>query len=93
MYVSDYVAFKKYFKNSSFFCVTNRYLPTCSNIKDNIITKMNLNFNTMKTLTFELKNNIFNEFLLLNEEMINVRGGGDEGGDPIVLPSPPPPII
>ena len=41
----------------------------------------------MKTLNLELAPDIFNEFALTNEEMINVRGGE---GDPIVLPSIPP---
>jgi hypothetical protein len=41
----------------------------------------------MKTLNFELANDIFNEFTLSNEEMIYVRGGE---GDPIVLPGQPP---
>ena len=41
----------------------------------------------MKTLNFELASDIFNEFLLSNEEMINVRGGESE---PITLPNPPP---
>jgi hypothetical protein len=41
----------------------------------------------MKTLNLELAPDIFNEFALTNEEMINVRGGE---GDPIVLPSTPP---
>ena len=40
----------------------------------------------MKTLKFEKTNEIFNGFALSNEEMINVRGGGD----PIALPSTPP---
>ena len=39
----------------------------------------------MKTLNFEKTNDIFAEFALSNEEMINVRGGGE----PIVLPTPP----
>ena len=41
----------------------------------------------MKTLNLESAFDIFNEFALTNEEMINVRGGE---GDPIVLPSMPP---
>ena len=44
----------------------------------------------MKTLNFELTNDIFNEFTLSNEEMINVRGGQ---GDPEVKPGKPPIII
>ncbi len=40
----------------------------------------------MKTLNFEKSVDIFAEFILSNEEMINVRGGD---GDPIVLPLPP----
>lgn len=46
----------------------------------------------MKTQNFELGKDIFSTFTLLNEEMINVRGGGDEG-EPIVLPTPPQPMI
>ena len=38
----------------------------------------------MKTLNFEQTNDIFNEFALTNEEMINVRGGE---GEPIVIPT------
>jgi hypothetical protein len=41
----------------------------------------------MKTLNFELTKDIFNEFVLSNEEMIYVRGGSS---DPIILPNPPP---
>jgi hypothetical protein len=41
----------------------------------------------MKTLNFELTENIFSEFALTNDEMICVRGGES---DPIVLPTPPP---
>jgi hypothetical protein len=40
----------------------------------------------MKTLNFEKTNDIFAEFTLSNEEMINVRGGE---GDPVVIPVPP----
>ena len=46
----------------------------------------------MKTQTFELTKDIFSTFALANEEMINVRGG-DGGGEPIVLPTPPPILI
>ena len=41
----------------------------------------------MKTLNFDLAKDIFDEFMLSNEEMNHVRGGE---GDPIVLPNPPP---
>jgi len=41
----------------------------------------------MKTLNQELAFDIFNEFALTNEEMINVRGGEAE---PILMPSMPP---
>jgi len=41
----------------------------------------------MKTLNPELVKDIFNEFALSNEEMINVRGGE---GEPIALPTFPP---
>lgn len=41
----------------------------------------------METLNQESKQDIFNEFLLSNDEMINVRGGE---GDPIVNPNLPP---
>jgi len=41
----------------------------------------------MKTLKFDLANDIFNEFALSNEEMIKIRGGES---DPIVLPTRPP---
>ncbi len=41
----------------------------------------------MKTLNFNLTEDIFNEFALTNEEMICVRGGE---GDPIALPTNPP---
>jgi hypothetical protein len=43
----------------------------------------------MKTQTFELTKDIFNTFALANEEMINVRGGGE----PEVHPTPPPILI
>jgi hypothetical protein len=41
----------------------------------------------MKTLNFDLTSDIFNEFILSNEEMICVRGGDIE---PVTLPSLPP---
>jgi len=41
----------------------------------------------MKTLNFEIVRDIFNEFVLTNDEMICVRGG--DGAEPIVLPNPP----
>ena len=41
----------------------------------------------MKTLNFESTKNIFNDFILSNDEMIYVRGGKDEGD---VLPPEPP---
>ncbi len=41
----------------------------------------------MKTLNFDLTQDIFDEFVLSNEEMNFVRGGE---GDPIVIPNPPP---
>jgi hypothetical protein len=40
----------------------------------------------MKTLTLELKKDIFTDFTLTSEDMINVRGGGE----PEPLPSYPP---
>jgi hypothetical protein len=40
----------------------------------------------MKTMKLDLSKDIFNEFTLSNEEMINVRGGSD----PVALPNPPP---
>lgn len=46
----------------------------------------------MKTQTFELTKDIFSTFALLNEEMIKVRGGNDEG-EPEVHPTPPPVMI
>jgi hypothetical protein len=41
----------------------------------------------MKTLNLESTRNIFNEFLLSNEEMIYVRGG--EGHGDVLPPEPP----
>lgn len=41
----------------------------------------------MKTLNLNLTNDIFNEFELSNEEMINVRGGHS---DPVTMTTPPP---
>lgn len=41
----------------------------------------------MKTLNLESTRNIFDEFVLSNEEMIYVRGGE---GDPVVVPAVPP---
>lgn len=40
----------------------------------------------MKTLNSELSFDMFAEFVLSNEEMFKVRGGGD----PVTLPVPPP---
>jgi hypothetical protein len=42
----------------------------------------------MKTLNFKETREIFAEFALSNEEMIYVRGGGDEG-EPILILMPP----
>lgn len=42
---------------------------------------------TMKTLNFDLTKSIFDEFVLSNEEMINVKGGDI---DPIPMPTAPP---
>jgi hypothetical protein len=47
----------------------------------------NLKKSTMKTLNFELTEEIFSEFALTNDEMICVRGGEI---DPTPLPTPPP---
>ncbi len=44
----------------------------------------------METLNSKLTKDIFAQFELTNEEMINVRGGE---GEPIVKPTPPPVII
>jgi|WetSurSiteA1Bulk_404760.scaffolds.fasta_scaffold220532_1 hypothetical protein len=44
----------------------------------------------MKTLNSLKTIEIFNDFILSNEEMIQVRGGE---GDPIVKPTTPPVII
>jgi len=43
----------------------------------------------MKTLNFEQTKDIFAEFALSFEEMINVRGGSEQGY-PMVLPPLPP---
>jgi hypothetical protein len=42
----------------------------------------------MKTLNFKETKDIFAEFVLSNEEMIYVRGGGDES-EPILILMPP----
>ena len=42
----------------------------------------------MKTLNFKKTEDIFAKFALSNEEMINVRGGGE--GEPILKPPVPP---
>jgi len=45
----------------------------------------------MKTLNFEQTRNIFEEYVLSNEEMISVRGGdGDGEGEPTLPPANPP---
>ena len=41
----------------------------------------------MKTLNFELTKGMFDEFVLTNDEMINVRGGDIE---PTPMPTLPP---
>ncbi len=48
-----------------------------------------LKINGMKTLNYEKTNEIFAEFVLSNDEMMKVRGGGGDG-EPIILPNPPP---
>lgn len=42
----------------------------------------------MKTLNFEINNDIFAKFSLSNEEMIKVRGGNE--GDPVTATTTPP---
>jgi hypothetical protein len=39
----------------------------------------------MKTLNFKETKEIFAEFVLSNEEMIYVRGGGEEGEPTLIL--------
>lgn len=46
----------------------------------------------MKTLNFEITNEMLKEFALTNEEMITVRGGEDDS-EPRTLPTRPPIII
>jgi hypothetical protein len=43
----------------------------------------------MKTLIMKNIDEIFVEYALTAEEMICVKGG-DQGGEPIVMPCPPP---
>ena len=45
-----------------------------------------LKMKIMKTLNYEKTQEIFTEFALSSEEMINVRGGDS---DPAILPTPP----
>jgi hypothetical protein len=47
----------------------------------------------MKTLNYKKTEDIFVDFTLSNEEMINVRGGDGDEGTPIPLPLPPEVII
>jgi hypothetical protein len=49
-----------------------------------------LNQEKMKTLNFKQTNDIFVKFSLSNEEMIKVRGGNDDSGDPKIVATPPP---
>ena len=44
----------------------------------------------MKTLASKIETGSFTDFILTNEEMINVRGGEN---DPIVKPTMPPIVI
>ena len=46
----------------------------------------NLKITKMKTLDFE----IFGSYLLTNEEMITVKGGGEGEGEPVLPPTIPP---
>ena len=43
----------------------------------------------MKTLNYKTTDEIFANFELTNNEMINVRGGSADG-DPVILPTNPP---
>lgn len=52
---------------------------------------INLKKREMESKNFDSLNSIFNEYALTNEEMICVRGG--DGGEPIVVPTPPRPKI
>jgi hypothetical protein len=49
-----------------------------------------LNRETMKNLKMITVTDVWNEFLLSNEEMIRIHGGDD---DPVVIPQKPPIII
>jgi hypothetical protein len=44
----------------------------------------------MKTKNFEISFDSFAVFALTNEEMITVRGGGDDAGGPVTNPTNPP---
>jgi hypothetical protein len=65
---------------------------TCVNIKDKRITSFPelvtiKKSEIMKTLNFDLTNEMFDEFALSVDEMINVRGGDIE---PTPMPTMPP---
>lgn len=91
LYVVDYLEYKKYFKNSSFFSVTKRGIPTCYiefGLKMQIIRKIfNEKISTMKTLNVKNSDANLDVYALTVEEMICVKGGD---ADPILKPSLPP---
>ena len=58
-------------------------------IEDNQNPEFSIKLNEMKTLTIEK----FAEFVLSNEEMINIRGGNGGKNDTGTNPTKPPVII
>ena len=62
---------------------------TCMYVKPNLKSKL-LNRETMKNLKMITATDVWNEFLLSNEEMICIHGGDD---DPVVKPVKPPILI
>jgi hypothetical protein len=43
----------------------------------------------MKSNNFKQTESIFSDYVLTCEEMICVKGGDGDGGEPIVVPNPP----
>ncbi|HNR42516.1 MAG TPA: hypothetical protein PKL65_09805 [Bacteroidales bacterium] len=47
----------------------------------------------MKNLTLSQMSTVYSEYVMTDEEMIRIKGGGEPPAEPIVVPTPPRPKI
>lgn len=75
--------------------VTKYKAVTCNceikTITDSIKHSNNKNLKKMENFTIEQIRKVYSEYVLTSDEMIRVKGG--DGGEPIVVPTPPRPKI